>query len=107
MEYLKQKEIVTNLVTSYLSQEGEACGLGDISSTKAFHIIDLGVSMLMTKWKLGPEAGSFVTAFVNNDLMRAIANADSVAMSAFKFFGRLIYNTDFPVELYETLQKNN
>ncbi len=105
MEYLEQKQIVVDLVTSYLKQEGNSCGLNNVEE-EISHIINLGVSMLMTKWKLGPQGGSFVSSFVSNDLMKAVAYADQTSMKGFKFFARLLYNTDMPIKLYEA-RKNN
>lgn len=107
MNYLEKKQIVMDVVQSYFNRNAEACSLNNLSDDATFHIIDLGVSMLMTKWKLDSNAGSFVQAFVANDLMQALGRADSTSMKGFKFFGRLIYNVDFPMSLYLELEKNN
>jgi hypothetical protein len=106
MEYLEQKQIVVDLVTSYVKQEGNSCGLSNITEEENSHIIDLGVSMLMTKWQLDNNAGSFVNFFVSNDLMKAIAYADQTALKGFKFFARLLYNTGMPIKLYEAIKNN-
>jgi hypothetical protein len=56
------------------------------------HIIDIGVSILVTKKKIGPPGGSFVQAVCNNDLIGAFGCADRVNQRAINFYCLLIYN---------------
>ena len=37
------------------------------------HVINIGTSILCTKWKIGYPGGSFVQAIVNNDLMETFS----------------------------------
>ena len=59
------------------------------------HLIQIGVSVLCTKWKIGYPGGSFVQAIVDNDLMESFGRADSVNSTAIKFYLSLMYNTGY------------
>ena len=59
-------------------------------------IINIGTSILCTKWNVGPKGGSFVQAVVNNDLAGAINRADSTNVYALKFYSQLIFNAEIP-----------
>ena len=63
------------------------------------HIIRIGASILMTKWGIGYPGGGFVQAVVDNDLMRAFANADDINQHAMKFYTMLMYNVGMPSDL--------
>lgn len=58
------------------------------------HIIEIGTSILCTKWDL-LEGGSFVRAVVDNDLMKAVGKADETNVKALKFYCMLIYNLGY------------
>lgn len=57
------------------------------------HIIDIGTSILCTKWGVGYPGGSFVQAVVSNNLMESFSRADSINSGAIRFYCSLIYNT--------------
>lgn len=63
------------------------------------HIINIGTSILCTKWDVGYPGGSFVQAVVDNDLMKAVGAADSTNVKALKFYCQLLYNTAKPQTL--------
>lgn len=63
------------------------------------HVINIGTSILCTKWGIGYPGGSFVQAVVNNDLMEAIGRADSINVHALKFYCQLMYNVGMPTNL--------
>jgi len=92
-------QIVRNKVESAFTSNAEWLGLSTISEIERAHLIDIGTSILCTKWKVGYEGGSFVQSFVNNDLMGAIGRADNTTYKGFKFFANLVYNTDIPTKL--------
>ena len=60
------------------------------------HVINIGTSILCTKWNVGYPGGSFVQAIVNNDLMETFSRADDINSKVIKFYVHLIYNTRKP-----------
>ena len=91
--------IVRAEVESYLDNNAQWTELVDLSESERVHIIDIGTSILCTKWKIGYEGGSFVQSFVNNDLMGSIGRADTTSYKGFKFFASLMYNVGMPTKL--------
>jgi len=76
------KEYVTEKYTHY-------------SSTDDDHIINIGISILETKYpEIGPgyAGGGFVQAVVDNNLMEAMGRADHICANNIKFFCTLLYN---------------
>lgn len=59
------------------------------------HIINIGTSILCTKWEVPPFGGSFVRAVANNDLMGAYSNADTINTRCIQFYCALIYNVNY------------
>jgi hypothetical protein len=59
-------------------------------------IINIGTSILCTKWNVGPKGGSFVQAVINNDLTGAVSRADATNIYAIKFYCQLMYNVEMP-----------
>lgn len=96
MNTLEQIEKVKELVSNYFDQNAEWCGVASLSESEKKHVIQIGSSILCTKWKVGYEGGGFVQAFVKNDLMNALGNADSTSLKGFKFFAALVYNVGMP-----------
>lgn len=60
------------------------------------HVINIGTSILCTKWNVGYPGGSFAQAVVNNDLMETFSRADDINSKVIKFYVHLIYNTRKP-----------
>ncbi len=75
-----------------------------MTSDQGQHIIQIGTSILCTKWGIGYSGGSFVQAVVDNDLMAAVGRADGTNIKMLPFYCKLIYNVGMPMELAE-LQK--
>ena len=92
MNTLEQIEKVKELVSNYFNQNVEWLNLSHLSEDEKSHIIQIGTSILCTKWDVGYAGGGFVQSFVNNDLMGAIGSADSTSHKGFKFFASLMYN---------------
>jgi hypothetical protein len=59
------------------------------------HVVNIGTSILCTKWGVGYPGGSFVTAIVNNNLMEAFGRADHINLNAIRFYVSLIYNQSY------------
>jgi hypothetical protein len=95
METFKKIEVVKELVAKYLKENGAHAGLSEVDCQNAC-IVQIGTSILCTRWNVGYAGGGFVQAVVDNDLQRAIANADSTNVRALKFYCQLIYNVGMP-----------
>ena len=100
MNTVNQIEIVKEVVTNYFTENVQRLNLSELSESEKSHIIEIGTSILCTKWNVGYEGGGFVQAFVNNDLMNAIGRADSTTYKGFKFFASLMYNIGAPSTLF-------
>ena len=69
-----------------------------IESTLGY-IKQVCVSMLCTKWGIGPQGGGFVQAVVKNDLMGAVGRADGMNIHLLKFYCSMLYNIRKPESL--------
>ena len=65
------------------------------------HIVEIGTSILCTKWKVGYPGGGFVQAVVNNDLRGAFDRADNTNSYALKFYCKLMFNVGMPSDLID------
>ena len=101
MTILEKQDLVRNEVEKFYEENGADCGLAYMLAEQRNHILDIGTSILCTKWNVGYPGGGFVQAFVANDLMNAIGRADSTTIKGFKFFGMLVYNVGKPYKLIE------
>jgi hypothetical protein len=99
MDIQKQIETVKSIVAAYYVQNAIYCKISGLNAEEQNHIINIGTSILCTKWGVGYEGGSFVQSFVNNDLLGAIGRADETSYKGFKFFAALMYNVGMPSEL--------
>ncbi len=74
----------------------DQCGSNFITHSKweRDHIVDIGTSILCTKWEI-EEGGGFVQAVVNNNLSEAFSRADEVNQDCIKFYLMLLYNTSY------------
>ena len=95
METFKKIEVVKNLVANYLKENGAHVGLSEFDCQND-HIVQIGTSILCTKWQVGYAGGGFVQAVVDNDLQGAISRADSTNVRALKFYCQLMYNVGMP-----------
>jgi hypothetical protein len=104
MNVSEQIEIVREIVKNYFDENaGTTIGwltLEKLSEDEKAHIINIGTSILCTKWQVGYPGGGFVQAFVDNDLMSAIGSADGTSYKGFKFFAQLMYNVGAPSTLF-------
>ena len=100
MNVADQIQIVKEVVTKYFAENAEWLNLSHLLEDEKSHIINIGTSILCTKWQVGYEGGGFVKSFVNNDLMGAIGSADGTSYKGFKFFASLMYNVGAPSALF-------
>ena len=91
-EIEKQIDRIKAKVEEFYDQHAEYNGLGYQSSEDRRHVINIGTSILCTKWQVGYQGGSFAQAVANNDLMGAFGSADRVNQKAIRFYCSLIYN---------------
>lgn len=66
-----------------------------LSEENRNHVLNIGTSILCTKWKVGYPGGSFVQAVVNNDLMGAFGKADHINKQCIEFYCSLLYNISY------------
>ena len=100
MTVLEKKEIVKEIVTKYFLENAEhLISNKDVVNWEMDHIVNIGTSILCTKWGIGPTGGGFVEAVVENNLSRAISNADLTNQHALRFYCAMMYNVGMPSEL--------
>lgn len=94
---MKQETKIRKHVDHCIDQYGDQCGDAFKLHAKweRDHIINIGTSILCTKWKIGYPGGSFVQAIVDNDLQGAFGRADSINQDCIKFYVMLAYNTPY------------
>jgi len=54
--------------------------------TQLEHVVDIGTSIMCTKWEVGYPGGGFVQAVVDNDLDGAVGRSDSTCGECLRFF---------------------
>ena len=96
METYDKIKIVKGIVETYVNENSETYLLSDFELN---HVINIGTSILCTKWNIGYAGGGFVQAVVANDLSRAIGSADSTNIKALKLYCQMMYNTSCPNSL--------
>ena len=94
MNSIEQMEVVRKTVETYYDKYGMQ--FGNFNEEERNHIINIGASIMCTKWDIGYPGGGFVQAFVSNDLIDTISRADSTCLKAIKFFTVLYWNVGMP-----------
>ena len=89
---MNNMEQVRDLVTEYYNSNFFNIMGYYLTNSDKEHVINIGTSILCTKWNIGYPGGSFVQAVVNNDLMETFSRADNVNAKVIKFYCHLIYN---------------
>lgn len=87
---LEQDEKIRNAVKEYYHRNITTVGIPDEE-----HIINIGTSIMMEKWGIERNPGSFVRAICENKLMEAFACADYVNRSNIYFYVLLYTNLDY------------
>jgi len=96
MERIEQIKIVKGIVEDSFDENAMYTGIDDMNEENKAHIINIGTSILCTKWQIGFEGGGFVQSVVDNNLMKAVGSADGTSLRGLKFFASLLYNTVKP-----------
>jgi hypothetical protein len=89
-----QRERIHQAVSTYFSNNAPDY-LKKLSDGDINHIINIGTSILCTKWDIGPVGGGFVNAFLSNKLKETYNSADQVNKLAIPFYLQLVYNMDY------------
>ena len=95
METFEKIQVVKEVVKNYIQNNWEYAGL-TVEDSMNNHIVEIGTSIMCTKWEIGYEGGGFVQAVVNNDLQGAIGRADSTNIRALKLYCQMMYNLGMP-----------
>jgi len=102
MDLFEKREVVRKLVTDYFDNNAlNVISNQDVANWESEKIIDMGTSILCMKWNIGHSGGGFAEAVVDNNLMRAVSNADGINLQALKFYTMLMYNVGAPSEIFE------
>jgi hypothetical protein len=96
MDTREEVNLVIDLVRDHLEENGSQAGLDYITAEETEHIINIGASILCTKWGIGYVGGGFAQAVVANDLAQSFGRADGTSTKALKFFCQLMYNVGQP-----------
>lgn len=96
------QEQVKEKVIDYIKQTSSFTGIGSgfnatqelmLQSKETYaHVVNIGTSILCTKWEVGPAGGSFVQSICNNDLMGSFGRADHINQEFIGFYVKMLYN---------------
>ena len=81
-------------VENYFDQECDGCNI-PISSqlgNDREHIIDIATTIKMNQLGIDTNPGSFVKAFLDNDLRGTVCKADRINKGALEFYIKMEYN---------------
>ena len=94
---IEQRERIKSAVEKYLDRTAAQAGISTLilDPEVRSHIIDIGTSVLLNLWGIGPSGGSFVRALVNNDLRESYGRADHVNQKAIMFYVLLMVNQTY------------
>ena len=99
MTKTQQIEIVRQLVEDYCAREMYLTHGFKPSDDEYQHILNIGESILCTKWNVGYPGGSFVKAVVENNLQLAVTRADYINRKYIPLYIGLMQSIYFPKEL--------
>jgi hypothetical protein len=96
---MTQQEKIRAHVDECVDRYKSQCGLSFLVNMQnpemREHVVNCGTSVLLTRWGIGPNGGSFVQAVVDNNLSEAFGRADSINCDALKFYVMLMYNSSY------------
>ena len=95
----QQMETVRSLVEDYCSREMYLTHGFTPSDEEYQHILNIGESILCTKWGVGYEGGGFVRAVVENNLQLAYNRADSINKKYLPLYVGLVMSITKPETL--------
>lgn len=96
----EERKIVQNHVFNYMKKNSSLLPDSIVSDDQKYlHVLDIGTSIMCTKWKVGYGGGSFAEAVVSNNLTKSFGYADDTSMQAIRFYVVMINNLDMPIEI--------
>lgn len=95
----QQIAIVRTLVEDYCSREMYLTHGFKPTDEEYEHILNIGESILCTKWNVGYPGGSFVQAVVENNLQLAFTRADYINRKYIPLYIGLMQSVNIPKEL--------
>ena len=97
----QQQQVVRSVVSDYFDKYGIQYVPILMMTNEKNHIIEIGTSILCTKWKVGYPGGSFAKAVVDNNLSEAFGRADDINIHCIRFYVMLMYNVGAPTTLFQ------
>jgi hypothetical protein len=97
----QQQEIVRTVVSDYFDKYAIQYVPYMMMNIERDHIVDIGTSILCTKWEVGYPGGSFAQAVVDNNLSEAFGRADDINIHCIRFYVMLMYNVGAPTILFQ------
>lgn len=91
MEKIDEIKKVRSSVEVFVNENVDSIS-GIVTPSDLDHIINIGTSIMCTKWNIGYEGGGFVQAVVDNNLSKAVSNADGTNIKALKLYCLMMYN---------------
>lgn len=91
--------LIEERVNQWVDQNIEMIPVGFRIKPTLEYIKQVCVSMLYTKWGVGPQGGGFVQAVINNDLLSAVCRADGMNSQLLKFYCTMLHNIRKPESL--------
>ena len=97
MEYNKEQEgRIRIAVSEYMIRNSHLIPIHHLMNPESVeHITNIGTSIMMNKWGINTQPGSFVTAVLNNNLEESVNRADNVNMHLLPFYVTLKYNLGY------------
>lgn len=87
---------VREMVETYFDQHARTYIVNqDVIDWERDHIVNIGTSIMCTKWEIGPHGGGFVQAVVDNNLERAVGRADKVNLQVLPFYVYMMNNLGY------------
>ena len=97
----QQIQIVRQLVEDYCAREMYLTHGFTPSDEEYQHILNIGESVLCTKWNVGYPGGGFVQAVVSNNLQLAYNRADYINRKYLQLYVGLMQSISCPKEFSE------
>lgn len=94
--------VIEEIVKNYIEQYIAPCDMPvkleyrKLSKEDKRDVLQIGTSILCTKWDIGPKGGGFVKSVVNNDLTGAVMSADKTNIKMLALYVNLMLSAQKP-----------
>lgn len=97
MEYNKEQEDrIRVAVSEYMLRNANLIPIQHMMNSESVeHITNIGTSIMMNKWGIDTNPGSFVCAVLDNDLTESVNRADNINRDLLPFYVTLKYNMGY------------